>query len=142
MNYIYSIIQSGLLIRSNCILFKDPFKNVIFSLSIYSIWLQNLTCTWQLCFLCRKGSLYCYTCSHLGIGFAIRILSKAAVTWLKYCRYGVKLYPINQSFEGLPFNDKQLRYYKNRRHIRISYIKISMNYILSDHFRFPSAIDA
>ena len=22
----------------------------------------------------------------------------AAVTWLKYCRYGVKFYPINQSF--------------------------------------------
>ena len=22
---------------------------------------------------------------------------KAAVTWLKYCRYGLKLYPINQS---------------------------------------------
>ena len=24
-------------------------------------------------------------------------LSSAAVTWLKYCRYGVKRYPINQS---------------------------------------------
>ena len=24
-------------------------------------------------------------------------ISKPALTWLKYCRYGVKLYPINQS---------------------------------------------
>ena len=26
---------------------------------------------------------------------------KNAVTWLKYCRYGVKLYPINQSINHM-----------------------------------------
>ena len=29
----------------------------------------------------------------------IFLLKDAAVTWVKFCRYGVKLYPINQSIK-------------------------------------------
>ena len=34
----------------------------------------------------------------------------AAVTWLEYCRYGVKLYPINQSSTNEPIAGKLGRY--------------------------------
>ena len=32
------------------------------------------------------------------------------VTWLKYCRYGVKRYPINQQHPTEPFTDKSPLY--------------------------------
>ena len=42
------------------------------------------------------------------------LLNLAAVTWLKYCRYGVKLYPINQSINKLwPVNDNMLEGYNS-----------------------------
>ena len=34
---------------------------------------------------------------HLPSFLSIFLTNETAVTWLKYCRYGVKLYPINQS---------------------------------------------
>ena len=45
-----------------------------------------------------------------------RLLMSTAVTWLKYCRYGVKLYPINQSyvqtcfFLGTMYLDREEKY--------------------------------
>ena len=48
-----------------------------------------------------QGTLWCRTNSCL----LLLVLSPyiGAVTWLKYCRYGVKLYPINQSINQSPY---------------------------------------
>ena len=47
-------------------------------------------------------------------------LSSAAVTWLKYCRYGVKRYPINQSINQSFFRMKCLLQPATKKPISIS----------------------
>ena len=50
---------------------------------------------------------------------AVVLYAFSAVTWLKYCRYGVKLYPINQLYAFLIF--KHFINPENHRHYRIIY---------------------
>ena len=44
---------------------------------------------------------YIFTFYEWKLDIAHKFLGSSAVTWMKYCRYGVKLYPINQWFDHI-----------------------------------------
>ena len=54
-----------------------------------------------LCDFCFSVSVFVFVCRCIYVDFAWLHWTSAAVIWLKYCRYGVKHYPINQSINGL-----------------------------------------
>ena len=61
--------------------------------------------------------------TYMNMHYHSKFMNMAAVTWLKYCRYGVKLYPINQSINC----DHALS-------LRILHIyNVGLNYTPQDH---------
>ena len=52
--------------------------------------------------------------------------SFAAVTWLKYCRYGVKLHPINQSINQFKVNHAALTRTELSSRIKHFYLKMNI----------------